>query len=62
MLPLTFSDPADYDKVQPTDKVAIKGLADMKPGKVSHYKPVQAITISFYIRPFSTHLIHIVKR
>lgn len=31
MLPLTFADPADYDKVGPFDKIAIRGLPP-KPG------------------------------
>jgi len=33
MLPLTFDNPADYDKVQPSDKVSILGLAGLAPGK-----------------------------
>jgi aconitate hydratase len=33
MLPLIFSDPADYDKVGPFDKISIKGLATFAPGK-----------------------------
>ncbi|MSQ32265.1 MAG: aconitate hydratase [Dehalococcoidia bacterium] len=33
MLPLTFVDPADYDKVQETDRVSITGLASLAPGK-----------------------------
>lgn len=33
MLPLTFSDKADYEKVVPDDKVAITGLEDFQPGK-----------------------------
>jgi len=33
MLPLTFSDKADYDKVQPDDKVSITGLDTFQPGK-----------------------------
>jgi len=33
MLPLTFADKADYDKVRPDDKVAIQGLQDFQPGK-----------------------------
>merc|ERR1712142_862762 len=33
MLPLTFADPADYEKVRPDDKVAITGLEDFQPGK-----------------------------
>lgn len=32
LLPLTFADPADYDKVGPFDKISIKGLTDFKPG------------------------------
>ncbi len=32
VLPLTFSDPADYDKVQEEDRVSIVGLADLAPG------------------------------
>jgi aconitate hydratase len=33
MLPLTFADPADYDKVQEDDRVSILGLAALAPGK-----------------------------
>ncbi|CEL62931.1 aconitate hydratase 1 [Rhizoctonia solani AG-1 IB] len=33
MLALTFVDPADYDKVQPTDRVDIEGLESFAPGK-----------------------------
>jgi aconitate hydratase len=33
MLALTFADPADYDKVQPSDKVSILGLETFSPGK-----------------------------
>ncbi|KAF8331848.1 aconitate hydratase [Cantharellus anzutake] len=33
MLALTFADPADYDKVQPDDRVTIKGLETFAPGK-----------------------------
>jgi len=33
MLPLTFNNKADYDKVRPDDKVAITGLEDFQPGK-----------------------------
>merc|ERR1711874_518478 len=32
MLPLTFSDKADYDKIQPSDKIAIVGLESFAPG------------------------------
>ena len=34
MLPLTFANPADYDKIQPTDKISLLGLKDLAPGKV----------------------------
>jgi aconitase A len=33
MLALTFVDPADYDKIQPNDKVDILGLESFSPGK-----------------------------
>ena len=33
MLPLTFADPADYDKVREDDRVSIKGLKEFAPGK-----------------------------
>lgn len=34
LLPLTFSNPADYDKIQPNDKISLLGLKDLTPGKV----------------------------
>jgi aconitate hydratase len=33
MLPLTFANPADYDKITGNDKVSIVGLKDFTPGK-----------------------------
>ncbi|KAM0728053.1 Aconitate hydratase, mitochondrial [Formica fusca] len=33
LLPLTFADPADYDKIQPNDKISLLGLKDLAPGK-----------------------------
>ncbi|XP_063961945.1 aconitate hydratase, mitochondrial-like [Lytechinus pictus] len=33
MLPLTFSNAADYDKVRPDDRVSLRGLASLAPGK-----------------------------
>ncbi|XP_072348090.1 aconitate hydratase, mitochondrial isoform X2 [Scyliorhinus torazame] len=33
LLPLTFDNPADYDKVRPDDKVTITGLKEFSPGK-----------------------------
>ncbi|MBW3581613.1 MAG: aconitate hydratase [Euryarchaeota archaeon] len=42
LLPLTFVDPTDYDKVQESDKVSILGLKDLAPHKpvtvVFHHK------------------------
>lgn len=35
LLPLTFSNPSDYDKIRPDDKVSITGLQTFAPGKVS---------------------------
>merc|ERR1739848_833321 len=32
MLPLTFSDTADYDKIQPSDKISLNGLQSFTPG------------------------------
>jgi len=33
VLPLTFADPKDYDQVDPTDTVSIRGLGSFAPGK-----------------------------
>lgn len=33
MLPLTFSDTDDYDKVQPSDRISLKNLTDLAPNK-----------------------------
>ena len=33
LLPLTFADPADYEKVREGDRASILGLADLAPGK-----------------------------
>lgn len=33
LLPLTFADPSDYDKIQPEDKLSLLGLNDLAPGK-----------------------------
>ena len=32
MLPLTFNDKADYDKIKPDDKITLNGLANFAPG------------------------------
>lgn len=33
MLPLTFDNPADYDKISPSDRISILGLTSFAPGK-----------------------------
>ncbi|GLD47282.1 aconitate hydratase, mitochondrial-like protein, partial [Lates japonicus] len=33
LLPLTFADPQDYDKIRPDDKISITGLKSFAPGK-----------------------------
>ncbi|KAH1026239.1 hypothetical protein HUJ05_010787 [Dendroctonus ponderosae] len=33
MLPLTFANASDYDKIQPTDKISLKNLKTLAPGK-----------------------------
>ncbi len=42
MLPLTFADPKDYDKVQEEDRISVTGLKNLKPGApvtvVLHHK------------------------
>ncbi len=34
MLPLTFADKSDYDKILPDDKVTLNDLANFSPGRV----------------------------
>ena len=41
LLPLTFADSSDYDKVQPDDKLSLLGLNDLTPGKVHLYSWTQ---------------------
>ena len=38
ILPLTFANPRDYDKVEETDRISILGLRELAPGK-----PVRAV-------------------
>ncbi|KAJ3349497.1 Aconitate hydratase mitochondrial [Allomyces javanicus] len=33
MLPLTFANPADYDKIKPDDRITIEGVTGLAPGK-----------------------------
>ena len=34
MLPLTFDNKADYDKIRPDDKITLNDLANFAPGRV----------------------------
>ena len=43
MLPLTFSNPADYDKIKPDDRVSLRGLAEFAPGKVGTDSPSEQL-------------------
>ena len=33
MIPLTFADPADYDRIGEDDRIAVRGLADLAPDR-----------------------------
>ena len=49
MLPLTFADPTDYDRIGEGDRISVRGLADLAPGRtvtVEVRKP-SGETISF---------------
>jgi len=49
MLPLTFEDPADYDRIRPDDKISIIGLNDIAPGVplTCHVKHLDGSTEQF---------------
>lgn len=38
LLPLTFANPSDYDKIQPSDKISLLDLKNLAPGKVCFLK------------------------
>jgi len=38
ILPLTFADPKDYEKIEQNDRISVVGLKDLAPGK-----PVQVV-------------------
>ena len=48
MLPLTFADKADYDKIRPTDKITLNDLVNFAPGRVSFFKIIN-ISLNFSI-------------
>jgi aconitate hydratase len=49
ILPLTFADPKDYDQIEQEDRISVRGLHDLAPGKsvqvILHKKNGQEITI-----------------
>jgi len=50
VLPLTFADPADYDKIDPSDKISILGLKTLTPGVPLTAKFTKADGSSFEIK------------
>lgn len=50
MLPLTFEDPADYDRISGSDKISILGLKDFQPGKPLTVRVKKADGTSFDIK------------
>lgn len=52
ILPLTFANPADYDRISGNDRITIIGLKSLAPGKVPqlHSILVQICTISYLMR------------
>lgn len=47
MLPLTFANPDDYNKIQADDKISLIGLKDLAPARVRYY------LIRFYVLRFN---------
>jgi len=37
LLPLTFADPADWEKVEAQDRISVRGLQAMTPGQPSRW-------------------------
>lgn len=48
LLPMTFANPADYDKIRPDDKISLLGLKDLAPGKVKLYVYQKYIFLMFF--------------
>lgn len=47
LLPLTFNNPSDYDKIRPDDKITIRGLKGFTPGTVrEHHWFIQLLVFS----------------
>eukprot|EP01103_Thecamoeba_quadrilineata_P008517 TRINITY_DN18254_c0_g1_i1.p1 TRINITY_DN18254_c0_g1~~TRINITY_DN18254_c0_g1_i1.p1 ORF type:complete len:780 (-),score=184.59 TRINITY_DN18254_c0_g1_i1:46-2106(-) len=50
ILPLTFADPADYDKIKPNDRVSILNLANLAPGQQVTMKVTHKDSSSFDVK------------
>ena len=54
ILPLTFANPADYDRISGNDRVSILGLKDLAPGKVRSPSRL-FLPLRFEVRPELCH-------
>ena len=52
MLPLTFSDKADYDKIKPDDLMTLNDLANLSPGRVSNDFFLVKVQYSYTIKNY----------
>ena len=64
MLPITFSNPKDYDLIEPTDKISILGLTEFTPGKqlTVRLKKVDGKTVDLNRIPFPEETVIVDKR
>ena len=53
MLPLTFADKADYDKIRPDDKITLNDLVNFAPGRVSTKYTMQQKLAKFEVKVHS---------
>ena len=54
MLPLTFENPSDYDRISPSDRLSLRGLNDIAPGKVIHVLDHQFGTYAKFSKKLTT--------
>ncbi len=55
MLALTFAQPADYEKIQETDRISVLGLAELKPGAPLTVKVEHADGTSFTLQALHSY-------
>ena len=63
LLPLTFADPNDYEKIKPSDRISLIGLHKLQPGKVGlchcFYDVFQTgFFMSLYLQPVTCEIKH----